>query len=237
MLMNMSRLREKDGLLTSFGRRNARPLSERKNELVTHLLPKLRVPFDEVKQEIISMPFADKHEIWLEIGFGGGEHLAGLAAENPDVGFIGCEPFMDGIAKLLTSIEEMGLENIALWDDDARVLMEKLPLHSISRVFILFPDPWPKARHHKRRIINPHTLDLLARIMKQGAELLIATDHEDYLTWILERMGADTRFFWTAKDPEDWQNPPEDWIPTRYQQKAEAEGRPATFLSYKYLKG
>lgn len=228
----MSRLREKEGLLASFGRRNARPLSDRKNDMMTNLLPRLRVAYDETSQQLLRLPFPDKQELWLEIGFGGGEHLAGMAAERPDIGFIGCEPFIDGVAKILASIEEMGLENIALWDDDARVLMEHLPAQSIGRVFILFPDPWPKARHHKRRIVNPHTLDLLARIMKPHAELLLATDHADYLTWMLEHMIADGRFEWTAQHPQDWETPPHDWIPTRYQQKAEAEGRPATFLSF-----
>jgi tRNA (guanine-N7-)-methyltransferase len=231
----MSRLREKDGLITSYGRKHARPLSERKNALMTDILPKLRVAYDEQNHQLLRMPFPDTVDTWLEIGFGGGEHLAGMATDHPEIGFIGCEPFIDGVAKLLTTIEEDSINNIALWDDDARVLMEHLPAHSIGRVFILFPDPWPKARHHKRRIINPQTLDLLARIMKQGAELLLATDHADYLTWMLEHMLADTRFKWTATQPDDWQNPPDDWIPTRYQQKAEAQGRVATFLSYKKL--
>lgn len=228
----MSRLREKEGLLASFGRRNARPLSDRKNTLMTDLLPKLRVAYDEQNHQLLSMPFPQKKDTWLEIGFGGGEHIAGMATDFPNIGFIGCEPFIDGVAKLLTTIEEDGIDNIALWDDDARVLMEHLPPQSIGRVFILFPDPWPKVRHHKRRIINPQTLDLLARIMKPHAELLLATDHTDYLTWMLEHMLADKRFEWTAKCPEDWQQAPADWIPTRYQQKAEAQGRKATFLSY-----
>lgn len=231
----MSRLREKDGLLASFGRRNARPLSERKNHLMTDVLPRLRVPFDEQTQKITHLPYDDTQDVWLEVGFGGGEHLAGMALDYPEIGFIGCEPFIDGMAKLLATIEEHAISNIALWDDDARVLMEKLPSASISRVFILFPDPWPKARHHKRRIINSNTLDLLAQIMKPNAELLLATDHVDYLTWMLEYMLSDKRFVWNARVPDDWQCPPQDWVPTRYQQKAEKVGRVATFLSYTFV--
>ena len=225
-----ARLREKEGLLASYGRRTARPLTERKQTLMETLLPALRVPLHTTLD--LHTLFPDAHSYWLEIGFGGGEHLAEQAKRNPQVGIIGCEPFVDGVAKLVTKVDEDGLSNVRLWDDDARILMDAIPDASLERVFILFPDPWPKAKHHKRRIVNPDTLDMLARIMKQGAELLLATDHVAYSEWMIEKMTQDARFYWTAETPQDWKTPPSDWVKTRYQEKAEKQGRSAVFLRY-----
>ncbi len=167
---------------------------------------------------------------WLEIGFGGGEHLAHQAALHPEIGIIGCEPYINGIAGLLKHIDDHKLHNIRIYSEDARLLMERLPDASLERVFILYPDPWPKARHHKRRLISTEFLNALARVMKPGAELRLATDHADYCAWMLEHLLSHSAFEWTAKICDDWLNPPPDWISTRYEQKALA-GRP-TYLDF-----
>ncbi len=173
--------------------------------------------------------------IWLEIGFGGGEHLAQLAEQHPQTGFIGCEVFENGIVKLLAQIERRRLGNIRIFPDDARLIMAAMPPASVNRVFILFPDPWPKRRQHKRRIMSPATLDGLAEIMTDKGELRMATDDADYLCWILECITAHPAFEWLACRPGDWRERPADWPPTRYETKARAAGRSATFLRIRRL--
>lgn len=164
-------------------------------------------------------------ELWLEIGFGGGEHLVWQATHNPSTSFIGCEPFEDGVVKVLTAIDEGNIGNIRLHMGDARDVLRWLAPHSISRAFILFPDPWPKRKHRKRRLVNPGTLGLLARVMKPGAELRIGTDIGDYARTMLEAFRGQEAFAWQAESPDDWRIRPADWPPTRYEQKAEREGR------------
>jgi len=168
--------------------------------------------------------------IWLELGFGGGEHLAQMAEQYPQIGFIGCEVFENGIVKLLAQIEQRRLNNIRIFADDARLIVATLPPASIDRVFVLFPDPWPKRRQHKRRIVSRATLDDLAEIMTDNAELRLATDESDYLCWMLERVTAHPAFEWLARRPGDWRERPPDWPPTRYEQKARAAGRSPAFL-------
>ena len=168
--------------------------------------------------------------VWLEIGFGGGEHLAQLAEQHPRTGFIGCEIFKSGIAKLLGQIERRQLDNVRIFADDARLMIAVLPPASIKRVFILFPDPWPKRRQRKRRIVSRATLDGLAEIMADDAELRIATDDSSYLSWILECLIAHPAFEWVARRPSDWRERPPDWPPTRYEEKARAAGRLPAFL-------
>ncbi len=168
--------------------------------------------------------------IWLEIGFGGGEHLAQLAEQHPQIGFIGCEVFENGIVKLLAQIELRRLGNIRIFADDARLIMAALTPAAVDRVFILFPDPWPKRRQHKRRIMSRATLDTLAEIMTGDAELRVATDDADYLSWILEHITAHPAFEWLARRPGDWRERPPDWPPTRYEAKARAAGRSPAFL-------
>jgi tRNA (guanine-N7-)-methyltransferase len=175
--------------------------------------------------------FADPpRSIWLEIGFGGGEHLAVLADRHPDAGFIGCEVFENGIAKLLAEVERRRLANVRLFIDDARLLIAALPEASIARVFILFPDPWPKQRHHKRRIVSRETLDGLARIMTDEAELRLATDDPDYFSWMLEQVTGHPAFEWLARRPGDWRERPPGWPLTRYEEKARGAGRSPAFL-------
>lgn len=171
--------------------------------------------------------------VWLEIGFGGGEHLVRQATAHPDVGFLGAEPFVNGVASLLAQVERRGLGNVRVWPDDAGPLLAALAEASIARAFLLFPDPWPKARHHKRRIINRATLDALARVLVDGAELRIATDDGAYLSWILIRILDHPAFVWSVRGPVDWRSRPADWPATRYEEKAVKSGRKAYFLRFR----
>ncbi len=173
---------------------------------------------------------SERKKIYLEIGFGAGEHLVGVAKQYPDVLFIGCEPFMNGAAQCLVLMEAQGVTNIRIFPDDAQLLLDALPDDCITRTDILFPDPWRKKAHHKRRIINPVTLKKLARVMPRGAELRLATDHTDYAAWMLEQIALCDDFAWEAASQDDFQKPPEDWVVTRYQEKAFREGREAVFM-------
>ncbi|MEM8592934.1 MAG: tRNA (guanosine(46)-N7)-methyltransferase TrmB, partial [Pseudomonadota bacterium] len=176
--------------------------------------------------------FPGKDEVWLEIGFGGGEHMIAQAARYPEIGLIGSEPFLNGVAKLLAEIERSGLNNVAVTDQDARHVMDVLPMGSISRVFLNYPDPWPKARHHKRRFVSARNLDQLAEIMAVGAQLRVVTDIEDYVRHTLEQLMPDPRFCWHADNPTDWREPWEDWPSTRYEAKALREGRRPYYLTF-----
>lgn len=214
--------------LVSYGRRKSRKLSPHKAELMDTLLPRIAIRLEGDTHHPENQPaaLAQAHSrIWVEIGFGGGEHLAEQAAAHPDVLVIGCEPYIDGVAKLLADVDARGLENVRVLSDDARMLLDALPEGSVERLFILFPDPWPKARHHKRRIVSQETLDSVARVLKQGGELRLATDHVDYAEWMLEHVLAHEDFIWQAQRHSDWKTAPEDWVQTRYEAKTRAEGR------------
>jgi len=195
------------------------------------LLPELRIDLPEHgvldPQHLFPVPLT---ELWLEIGFGAGEHLAENAATHSDVGFLGAEVFENGVVKLLAEVQRRELGNIRIFVDDARLLLAALPEACLGRVFILFPDPWPKARHHKRRMVSPETLDQLARTMKDGAELRLATDDVGYLRAMLERVPVHPDFEWLARGPADWLQRPPDWPATRYEAKAVAAGRIPHFL-------
>jgi len=214
-----------------FGRRKGWKLRTRQSGLVESLLP--RLAFLPVGGRAAGEYFgAGIGEVWLEIGFGGGEHLAAQAAANPHVGIIGAEPFVAGMAKLLSKIEEAGLENVRLYMEDARDILAALPTNSLSKIFILFPDPWPKTRHHKRRFIQMDMLDELARVLKPGGELRVASDEAGYVSWALERLMAHPGFEWTANGPDDWRMRPAEWPPTRYESKALQAGRRPSYLSF-----
>ena len=205
--------------------------------LVENLLPTIEIDLDTVHENFLPRgPFEGSvrpvKDIWLEIGFGGGEHLAWQAFNNPDIGVIGCEPFMNGVVKLLGQIQNDDLGNIRLFRDDARMLVDSLPDASIARAFVLFPDPWPKTRHNKRRIVSAPVIAGLARVLADGAELRIATDDPSYLEWILWHMQQNADFDWCARAPRDWRTRPDDWPPTRYEQKAARAGRSSAFLTY-----
>ena len=214
-----------------FGRRRGRALRPGRKSLVAKLLPQLAVALSGSRPlDPQSLFGAAPQPIWLEIGFGGGEHLAQQAESHPEIGFLGCEVFENGIAKLLAEIDRRGLANIRVVSDDARLLLASLPPASIDRVFILFPDPWPKQRHKKRRLVSGETLDRLAAIMRGGAELRLATDDPDYLSSMLERVTRHPAFEWLVRRPTDWRERPADWPPTRYEEKARAAGRAPYFL-------
>jgi len=172
-------------------------------------------------------------ELWVEIGFGQGEHLVAQAERCPNVLLIGCEPYVNGVSTLLRTIEANAIGNILIHDDDARILLEALPEASVDRLFLLFPDPWPKKRHHKRRFISKPNLDLVTRILKNGAELRFATDHPDYARWTLWHALHHEAIEWPAESPADWTDRPGDWTITRYEEKALADGQSCTYLSFR----
>ncbi len=167
------------------------------------------------------------------MGFGTGEHLAAQAESHPGTGFIGCEPFVNGVARLLALIADRNLGNVRVFADDARLVLEALGPASIGRAFVLFPDPWPKSRHHKRRFIAPATVDALARVLKDGAELRVATDHAEFCRWTLRHVLAHAAFEWPARGPADWRIRPPDWPATRYGVKAEAAGSHSVYLTFR----
>ena len=166
--------------------------------------------------------------LWLEIGFGGGEHLVHMASLYPQIGIIGCEPYVNGIAMLLGKIRAAGVTNLAIHPADVRELFDVLPTASVEKCFLNYPDPWPKARHHRRRFVNPDYLNALARVMAPGAELRVATDIADYVRQTLEEVPK-AGFDLISQDDTPWQ----DWISTRYEQKALREGRPPHYLTYR----
>lgn len=172
--------------------------------------------------------------VWLEIGFGGGEHLVHQAAQNPDVGIIGCEPYINGVAMLLGKIRRAGVDNLAVYPGDVRDLFDVLPDQSIARCFLLYPDPWPKARHHRRRFVTPEHLEPLARVLRPGAAFRVATDIPDYVRQTLEQVPR-FGFNWTAGQPADWRTPWDDWLSTRYEQKALREGRRPHYLTFERI--
>ncbi len=220
--------------LRSYGRRRGRKPSARQSALLADLLPRVALPLGDPPPPSLGGLFPPPaQEAWLEIGFGGGEHLLWQARNNPHVGLIGCEPFEDGVVKVLSAIEREQIANVRLHADDARPLLRWLPDASIGRTFILFPDPWPKKKHQKRRLVSEATLSELARVMRPGAELRIATDIGDYARWILLAVRSQGLFCWTAGRPVDWRVRPADWPPTRYEQKALREGRRCTYFRFR----
>jgi tRNA (guanine-N7-)-methyltransferase len=211
-----------------YGRRKGPKLSGRQADLRQSLLPKLSLSLQAGGDP--RGYFDGVREVWLEIGFGAGEHLYWQAQNNPEVGLIGAEPYEMGTAKLLTKLAEAPLANVRLYEGDGREIIEALPDASLGRFFLLFPDPWPKTRHHKRRFLQMEMLDQLARVLKPGAELRFATDDKSYLPYALERLMAHPAFAWTATGPGDWKARPAGWPPTRYETKA-IKG-PPTFLRF-----
>jgi tRNA (guanine-N7-)-methyltransferase len=220
--------------LRSYGRRRGRKLSPRQDRLMRELLPSVSPPLSgSAPGDLATGLFAPPvRAVWLEIGFGGGEHLLWQAARDPEVGLIGAEPFEDGVVKVLAAIEDDGLSNVRVHADDARALLRWLPPASIARAFVLYPDPWPKRRHQKRRLVNIGLLELLARALAPGAELRIATDIGDYARTMLMAFQRTDAFRWLADGPADWRARPPDWPSTRYEAKAEREGRRSCYLRF-----
>ena len=207
---------------------NGRPT---RRDLLDAQLPKLAIALDEAGDPRRLFDPAPA-EIWLEIGFGTGEHLAALATAHREIGFLGAEPYINGVASLIARIDEASLANIRLWPDDTRPLLDALPDASLARVFILHPDPWPKTRHAARRIVAPQTLDQLARTMQDGATLRLASDDPGQVAWMLFQLGRHPGFAWTARRPQDWRERPADWPETRYETKTRAAGRRPAYLQY-----
>ncbi|MBV8978052.1 MAG: tRNA (guanosine(46)-N7)-methyltransferase TrmB [Alphaproteobacteria bacterium] len=202
-----------------YGRRKGPKLSAHQQHLRDTLLPRLELhvePGRDPRNYFSDAP----DDVWLEIGFGAGEHLLWQAQHHPHVGLIGAEPYEGGVAKLLSKLERTPVPNIRIHEGDAREIVAALPDRALGRVFILFPDPWPKTRHHKRRFVQMDVLDALARAMKPGGELRFATDDAGYLAWTLERLMAHRAFAWTAQCAQDWLSRPSDWPQTRYEAKA-----------------
>lgn len=215
-----------------YGRRSGPRLRPGRKRLLDELLPRLSIALPESgrldPRALFARPVAG---VWLEIGFGGGEHLEARAAERPDIGFIGVEPFLAGVARLLAAIEARGLENVRILVDDARLLLRVLPDASLVGIDVLFPDPWPKARHHKRRIVAPATLAEMARVLEPGGELRLATDDPGYARWMLAAIRGEPRLEWLAERAADWRTPWADRPTTRYEAKALAAGRRPVYLS------
>lgn len=200
--------------------------------LLKELLPHLCVDLTSSVSDLRALFGGHASSCWLEIGFGSGGHLVRTAAENPNVGFIGCEPFVNGMAKALAAIEAQGLTNIRLFEGDAADLLAWLPEASVGRVFLLFPDPWPKRRHRKRRFISDQRLAALARVMQPGAELRFATDIDDYAGWTLARILRSPQFLWAAEQKASWITPWAGWRETRYEAKAKRAGGRPIYLTF-----
>lgn len=220
--------------LRSYGRRKGKRLSPRKERLIAELLPLLRPPLGSTPPDDPRALFAvPVREVWLEIGFGSGEHLIWQAERHPDIGFLGCEPFINGVASLLGAIEERGLETVRVHDGDARDVLAWLPAASLTRAFILFPDPWPKKRQAKRRLVTPELVASLARVLQPGGELRFASDDTDYAGEALLAVQQSNAFDWQARSAADWRDRPEDWPETRYERKALSEGRKPAYLRWR----
>ena len=198
--------------------------------LMRNVLPQLEL--DLQSADLTRTFFQGAAELRLEIGFGGGEHLIDHAMRRPEVGFIGCEPFRNGVAKTVLGIAEAGLDNVRLHADEAASLLDALPDGCLGRVDLLYPDPWPKRRQRKRRFLSDAMLDKLGRVMAIGAMLRFATDIDDYAGWTLVRVMRSRHFAWTAEEASDWQRPWPDWPSTRYEAKALREGRSPVYLTF-----
>jgi tRNA (guanine-N7-)-methyltransferase len=215
--------------LRLYGRRQGRKLRSAQQDLLDDLLPRITLPA-EGPLDPASLFATPVTAVWLEIGFGGGEHLADQAEQHPDIGLIGCEPFINGVVSALGHIARRQLGNVRLWSDDARLVLDRLPERSVGRAFILFPDPWRKARHHKRRIVSAENLDRLSRVLVDDAELRLASDHVEYVQWMLEHVAAHPDFTGGRIEESDR---PADWPRTRYEMKARDKGIIPSLMRYR----
>ena len=218
-----------------FGRRRGKPLSPLQAGRMDAVLPELRLDLSAPAPADLAALFPHRPQtIRIEIGFGGGEHLMHRARENPDMGFIGVEPFVNGMAKLVRAVTDSGAGNIRLYDDDATRVLDWLPAASIDHVDLLYPDPWPKPRHFKRRFVSRVNLDRLARVLKPGGRFHFASDIDTYVDWTLNHCDRHPAFDWLAAGPADWKTPYEGWPGTRYEAKAIREGRTPAYLRFRH---
>ena len=217
-----------------YGRRKGRPLSQNMQRLLDEVLPDNLLP-EDMDENWLSKRRAGQGKdsaLTLEIGFGGGEHLASLAAGRREDLFIGAEPFINGVVSLLRHIEEQKLNNICIWPDDVRLILDKLPIHSLSAVYVMFPDPWPKARHAGRRILNQEMLDRLADLLQPKGQLRMASDHSVAKSWLLAEAMRHPDFEWCARSAADWREHPSGWPQTRYMRKGVIEGRLPSWFEF-----
>ncbi len=216
-----------------FGRRKGHRLRSHQANLITDLLPRLAIAVDQPPRRNLAEIFSQPPQaICLEIGFGGGENMIAQATANPSTGFIGCEPFVNGMAKVLSWIETGDIGNVRLYAGDAVDLLAWLPDASIAKVDLLYPDPWPKRRHWKRRFVQDRTVAMLARVLRPGGLFRFATDIPDYAAWTLERLLRARDFAWTAERADDWRQPWVGFQGTRYEAKAKREGRVPCYLEF-----
>lgn len=216
-----------------FGRRKGKRLRDEQAGRIERLLPALRLELGAAPMDTATLFAAPIDDVWLEIGFGGGEHLAATAAAYPGVGFIGCEPFLNGVAKLVGEVDQRGLANVRVHDGNASDVLARLPAASVGRVFLLYPDPWPKRKQRKRRFVSDKSLKALARVLKPGGEFRFASDIDDYVGWVLQRIARSPEFVWTAQTADDWRQPFPGWPGTRYEAKAKREGRVPSYLTFR----
>jgi tRNA (guanine-N7-)-methyltransferase len=217
-----------------FGRRKGHRLRSHQADLIEHLLPHLALDIEKpVPANLADLFEAPLDEIRLEIGFGGGEHLIAEARAYPNVGFIGCEPYVNGMAKILTRIEANNIGNIRLFAGDAAELLAWTPPRSMVRIDLIHPDPWPKRRHWKRRFVQDKTVATMARVLKPNGEFRFVSDIDDYCAWTLAHLARSPDFVWTAERAADWRLPWPDYTMTRYGRKAEREGRKAAYLRFR----
>ncbi len=215
-----------------FGRRKGKALRLEQTAAIAGVLPRLRLDLDAARKDPASLFPRRPSELQLEIGFGGGEHLVTRAMQRPDAAFIGCEPFVNGMAKLLTRVDREGLGNIRVHDADAVDCLAALPDASLSAIHLLYPDPWPKRRHHKRRFVSDETVAAFARLLRPGGTFRFASDIDDYVGWTLVRVLRSEAFRWAPENHLDWTRPWDGWPGTRYEAKALREGRVPTYLTF-----
>jgi tRNA (guanine-N7-)-methyltransferase len=215
------------------GRRKGKPLSPRRTALMAEVFPTLAIDVEAPPPANLGDLFPDRpNTIRLEIGFGGGEHLVAAATQAPDTGFIGIEPFLNGMAKAVADITEQNLTNVRLFDGEATRLLDWLPPDSLNAVDLLYPDPWPKRRHWKRRFVNDANLERLARVLKPGGVFRFASDIASYVEWTLVHVLSRADFVWTAERADDWLRPFPDWAGTRYEAKALRQDRRPIYLTF-----
>jgi tRNA (guanine-N7-)-methyltransferase len=217
-----------------FGRRKGHKLRLHQADLIEHLLPHLSLDIGKPgPPDLADLFAAPVDDLRLEIGFGGGEHLIAEARAFPRIGFIGCEPYVNGMAKILTQIEAHNIGNIRLFAGDAAELLAWAPPRSLARIDLIHPDPWPKRRHWKRRFVQDLTVAAMARVLKPDGEFRFVSDIADYCAWTLAHLSRSPEFVWTAERASDWRLPWADYTMTRYGRKAEREGRHAAYLRFR----
>jgi tRNA (guanine-N7-)-methyltransferase len=237
--MNYTKYSDKRKKRRLYGRRQGRPLNPSRTRVIEKILPQLSLPGELITEEENLDPDllfpAPSNPVWFEIGFGNGEHLAALMRANPGNNYIGAEPFINGMAAFLKDIAKDPKDNIRVWMEDAITVINSLKVGTLDGIYILNPDPWPKKKHHKRRIVSPKNLDRFARVLKPGGWLIMTTDVDDLAEWMLTHTFRHPSFEWTAENRMDWTSSPPGWIETRYEQKGRRQERRQTYLIFRRL--